>query len=120
MARYIDEDNLLEKLHRIIDYCEKDRKVNAVNALFQVGDAIMDCKTADVQEVRHGKWIEDKETGCLMCSKCGHFTDEIIGDFTYADEKIAEILSITKGALIHRSMNPFYCSKCGARMDGKE
>ena len=67
MARYIDADNLLEKLHRMIDYCEKDRKVNAVSALFQVGDAMMDCPTADVVEVvlcnncavPHNRW-----TGC--------------------------------------------------------
>lgn len=75
MARYIDEDNLLEKLHRIIDYCEKDRKVNAVNALFQVGDAIMDCKTADVQEVRYCKF-ELVQDGKGVCSNC-HRLDSI-------------------------------------------
>ena len=62
---------------------------------------------ADVQEVRHGHWIEDEETGCLICSECCHFTDEIIGDMIERDGKI-----------IHRSMNPFYCSKCGADMKG--
>lgn len=73
--------------------------------------ALSDCEIvpADVQEVRHGHWIEDKETGCLICSECGRFTDEIIGDMIEQDGKI-----------IHRSMNPFYCSKCGAKMDGKE
>lgn len=65
--------------------------------------------TADVQEVRRGHWIEDKETGCLICSECGRFTDEIIGDMIEQNGKI-----------IHRSMYPFYCSKCGAKMDGKE
>lgn len=117
MPRYIDIDDTIktfEKLHG-----EESTLLNCYNADW-IFSFLESQPTADVQEVRHGKWIEDKETGCLMCSKCGHFTDEIIGDFTYADEKIAEILSITKGALIHRSMNPFYCSKCGAKMDGKE
>lgn len=111
MAKYFSEHILLDM---------RDKDMNYVYDLTDLEEYLAGIPTADVQEVRHGKWIEDKETGCLMCSKCGHFTDEIIGDFTYADEKIAEILSITKGALIHRSMNPFYCSKCGARMDGKE
>lgn len=50
MARYIDEELLMQKLSRMIDYVEKnkDKKFNALNVLFQVGDAIMDCPTADV------------------------------------------------------------------------
>lgn len=45
MARMIDADALLEKLQRMIDYCKKDNQVNGLTALFQVGDAIMDCPT---------------------------------------------------------------------------
>lgn len=45
MARMIDADALLEKLQRMIAYCEKDKQVNGLTALFQVGDAIMDCPT---------------------------------------------------------------------------
>jgi hypothetical protein len=50
MPRYIDAEHLMQKLSRMIDYCEKnkDKKFNALNVLFQVGDAIMDCPTADV------------------------------------------------------------------------
>ena len=67
MAEYIDKEKLLQKLSRMIDYCENDNKVNALTALFQVGDAIMDCTTADVVEVvrckdcmvPHNQW-----TGC--------------------------------------------------------
>lgn len=47
MARYIDEEHLMQKLSRMIDFCEK-HKVSGLTALFQVGDAIMDCPTADV------------------------------------------------------------------------
>ena len=59
--------------------------------------------------VRYGYWIEDKDTGSLICSECGHVTVEIIGDMIEQDGKI-----------IHRSMNPFYCSKCGADMQVRE
>ena len=56
--RLIDADKLLEKLSKMIDFCKNDKKINGLNALFQVGDAIMDCKTIDpetlpiVQELR--------------------------------------------------------------------
>lgn len=45
MARAIDADALLEKLQRMIDYCKNGNQVNGLTALFQVGDAIMDCPT---------------------------------------------------------------------------
>ena len=51
MAEYIDKEKLLQKLSRMIDYCENDNKVNGLTALFQVIDAIMSCPTADVVEV---------------------------------------------------------------------
>ena len=40
--RLIDADKALEKISKMIDYCEKDTSVNGLTALFQVGDAIMD------------------------------------------------------------------------------
>lgn len=43
--RPIDADALLEKLQRMIDYCKNNNQVNGLTALFQVGDAIMDCPT---------------------------------------------------------------------------
>ena len=60
MARYIDAEHLMQKLSRMIDYCEKnkDKRINPLNTLFQVGDAIMDCPTCDVvprSEVEHWK-----------------------------------------------------------------
>ena len=50
MAEYIDKEKLLQKLSRMIDYCKNDNKVNGLTALFQVGDAIMDCPTVEVEE----------------------------------------------------------------------
>lgn len=100
MARYIDADMAHEMLLR--------------------GYVISDVPTADVQEARHGHWIEDKEAGSLICSECGHFTDEIIGDFILSDEETSDTLGIPQGTVIHMSMNPIYCSRCGAKMDEEE
>ena len=114
MPKYINADEMMEDeseaylnvMGQPLDYAT--RIVNqAVHIKLQ--RLLSDAPTADVQEVRHGHWIEDKETGCLICSECGRFTDEIIGDMIEQDGKI-----------IHRSMNPFYCSKCGAKMDVEE
>lgn len=98
MAGYIDAEYLMLKISRMIDYCEKGNKVNGLTALFQVGDAIMDCPTADVAEVKHGRWME-VDDGVLIgdgkhieCSECG----------TWAKDK----------------QKSNYCSHCGAKMDG--
>lgn len=122
-AEYIEREALRTKLDyelaRWIDrayYYTDD-----ISGIVAMKEAIYDVITApaaDVQEVRHGYWHADAETGCLICSECGHFTDEIIGDLIKADEETENFSHIPK--LIHRSMAPFYCSKCGARMDGKE
>lgn len=107
MPRYIDADKLYRSIKTETNPYGKPTL--DYNSGFKVLDIIDNQPTADVQEVRHGHWIEDKETGCLICSECVRFTDEIIGDMIEQDGKI-----------IHRSMNPFYCSKCGAKMDVEE
>lgn len=56
---YIEKDVLYAKLSRMIDYCQKDFTVRALPALFQVADAIMDCKPADVVEI-------------VRCKDCKH------------------------------------------------
>ena len=61
MAEYIDKEKLLQKLSRMIDYCKNDNKVNGLTALFQVGDAIMNCPTVEVEEKKD-------------CEKCIHFS----------------------------------------------
>lgn len=54
MAEYINKETILQKLSRMIDYCKKDEKVNALTALFQVGDAIMDCAVIIVDKKEQG------------------------------------------------------------------
>ena len=121
MARYIDADKAKEAIINYGKGAINDgyKTLDPFDDILMISGLIGYIPTADVQEVRHGRWIEDKETGSLMCSECGHFTDEIIGDYISADAEIAEALRIPKGTVIHRSMKPTYCSKCGAKMDGK-
>ena len=96
MPRLIDANALLQKLHRMIDYCKADNKVTGLTALFQVGDAIMDCKTVDAVEVVHGRWID--EYPYARCSVCNA---EWINCTTDNDPKLF-----------------YYCPNCGAKMDG--
>ncbi len=70
MARLIDADVLLGKLSSIVDYCRKNLKVNGLAAMFEVLDAIIDCKTVDAVEVVHGHWYVS-EYEYLNCSVCG-------------------------------------------------
>ena len=51
---------------------------------------IDDAPTADVQEVRHGRWLDHKHTDTVICSECKK---------CFCDEKP-------------------YCPNCGAKMDG--
>lgn len=69
MARLIDADVLLGKLSRIVDYCRENLKVNGLAAMFEVLDAIIDCKTVDgVEVVRCKDCIRRYDTGeCPMC-----------------------------------------------------
>lgn len=100
-VRLIDANALLQKLSRMIDYCKTDNKVTGLVALFQVGDAIIDCNTVDAVEVVHGRWVhvDDAEYKCNQCKKHVCFDE-----------------------LIDRSVPAYnYCPNCGASMkDGDE
>lgn len=66
MAEYIKLEVLLNKLSRMIDFCKKrpfvkkDQKVTGLTALFQVGDAIMDCPAADVVPIEALERLRDE------------------------------------------------------------
>lgn len=106
MAEYVERETLLSKLSRMIDYCKKDQKVTGLTALFQVGDAIMDCPSADVAPVVHGRWIEREDPMLdvyYVCSVCKEaFYIEATG---YTED---DMFLYT------------YCPNCGAKIDEKE
>ena len=93
MARYIDADALMQKLSRMIDFCEK-HKVSGLNALFQVGDAIMDCPTADVVEV-------------VRCRDCKYSRERNEDERRYLVEGV---LICTSGEAADECWNPVYPS----------
>lgn len=94
MPRYIDADKLKNAVMNAM--AEKSAKDGAFpmligHLLCQFIDAT---KTADVQEVKHGKWILSKfHLSAAKCSFCGKTGDGV---------------------------RTFYCSFCGARMDGEK
>lgn len=101
MAEYIERETLLEKISRMIDYCEKDKSVNGLTVLFQVGDAIIDCKASNVAQVRHcrwEKWNGDDRHHCTGCECYANAERDSYGYIAY------EFLDN-------------YCPNCGARMD---
>ena len=79
MARYIDADKLMEAIEKNIEpYKSWDCTKADV-----VMDTILEQPTAEVVEVKHGKWLEHEEMfydaefestypeKCYKCSECG-------------------------------------------------
>lgn len=91
MARYIDADNIRLKGIPVFD-----QNLEVLIPLSDVRKALQMTPTADVQEVRHAKWITIGKdiTERIVCSNC------------YSH----------KGS----NLKPPFCNQCGAKMDGKE
>ena len=93
MPRYIDAEVLKSRLEDFSRWCKDGRKEGV--------DFVLDCPlpdipTADVQEVRHGRWISNDLGGykwAYYCSECGW-----VDGYPFNDR--------------HK-----YCPNCGAKMD---
>lgn len=92
MAKYIDA-NLLKA-----EFAGNFTKAYAVPLIKSIIDQQ---PIADVQEVKHAKWVHYGED--IQCSNCGHVSDDVCyeGDM---DSGYYTVL-------------PRYCSNCGAKMD---
>lgn len=104
MTRYIDAEEFIEDIkaentNLIMDGLKGTPRRMALSAE-DVVERINAVPTADVQEVKHGRWIEasDKSKVGKKCSICG------------ARIKYSEYFN----------GNHLYCHKCGARMDGDD
>ena len=78
------------------DYIDRERLFNALNAYntkfnAEINSIILSIPKEDVQEVRHGKWIE-YDNGVQTCSECGE-------EHEWQDYRAS------------------YCEDCGAKMD---
>lgn len=101
MSRYIDADKLIESLELSIKSWSCDRNSNAPTIVRTYQDVVYRVEqyiTADVQEVRHGKWVRKEPEGAI-----------------FADYECSVCSSYPTG-----SIRSHYCPNCGARMDGKE
>lgn len=98
MSRYIDADKLKSEFPiRRNNYDEEHGDVHFINGIETVFEYIDYMLTADVEEVRHGKWercgrLEGKTV--LKCSVCGQGITSM-----FAPEY-------------------HFCPNCGAKMDG--
>lgn len=86
MAKYIDGDFCIN----IVDQSDLDEGVKRL-----IKSVIRNTKTADVVEVKHGKWIQVDSTKC-KCSNCDVIT--FIAQYPIGDKN--------------------FCPNCGANMKG--
>lgn len=93
MARYIDADELLKRLNACKYPVEKTtmRQVTYNAAISDACRGVDTMPAADVQEVRHGRWI-NTQYPYGKCSECGCFLDTVENETNY-------------------------CPNCGSRMD---
>lgn len=101
MARYIDADNLINELSAACMPIYEKGITGILGDNSSIADIINEQPTADVQKVKHGYWIPERdpdENSRIQCYHCSICDD----DFHYIGAFIA-----TK-----------YCPNCGARMDG--
>lgn len=89
MPRYINAERFNN-----FDYGEFDGRLteDAVQGIETVLRAIDNAPTADVQEVRHGKWKWYSDMVDVRCDLCGRFANQATD----------------------------YCPNCGAKMDAEE
>lgn len=89
MADYIEREALLEAIDKAFD----ESPIEETTAWMLGRRIVKNFPTANVEEVRHGRWIEDGDV--QICSECGE-------EHEWADYRAP------------------YCDICGAKMDGKE
>ena len=110
MSEYIERESLISNLK---DLPEQERI-----EYMGIYDCIKSQHTADVVEIRHGKWLEDEYDETMYCSKC---KEEALYESTFElqfDYDWEENL-VPCGYEEHRTyIRTKYCPHCGAKMDG--
>ncbi len=106
MSRYVDVDEEIRKINEAIFEKERDGKADAfTTCCFKLfAYALSKAPTADVEKVKHGKWlfvIGNCKEEMWMCDQC---------------ERCIRSEQMEKDELIKRYP---YCH-CGAKMDGDD
>lgn len=126
MSDYIDRDLLLAEIEELKkspwynDYGENYERIIRSDAIGTVVDlCVKSAPAVDVQEVKHGEWIEDSyyDIPCV-CSHCGaeaQYTSTFEETFDYDWE---ENLCSTGYEEIREYIRTPFCPNCGAKMDG--
>ena len=107
MDEYISREGILKEIEEEIEHGDEfDKEDKLINKGLKI--AIKDIKrlpSADVQPVKHGRWILSDDKYWLKCSFCGAYFDVSCGaPFFYVDNE--EVSHIN------------FCPNCGARMGG--
>lgn len=100
MTKYIDADNLINELSAACMPIYEKGITGILGDSSSIADIINEQPTADVQEVKRGYWIPERdpdENNRIQCFHCSVCDD----DFHYIGAFVA-----TK-----------FCPNCGARMD---
>ena len=121
MAEYIER----EKVHRLVRSLTQYTWTNPDKSKYRVTVGIDDVQfsidkipTADVAEIRHGKWIEDEYDETTYCSECKeealyNSTFELQFDYDWEENLVP------CGYEEHKEyIKTNYCPNCGAKMDG--
>lgn len=107
MARYIDADNLIKKMQEQYNNLLNDDGYydHFTQGYEEALSTVENEPTADVQEVRHGRWIRATTYGSYTCSICGAMDTDCDDYPCYGN---------------YRVLDQQYCSRCGAKMDLEE
>lgn len=102
MPRYIDAELFSKNLTMQVYLADDEDFTTAfVKGMELVKKAEEETPTADVQEVKHAKWVHYGED--IQCSNCLHVSD----DMCYEGDMDSGYYTVL----------PHYCSNCGAKMD---
>lgn len=101
MKEYIEKAAAVKKFENYRRDCEEENDERAAQIFEDCVSELMAIPAADVAEVRHGRWILEREPDgtpyCFHCSVCDNDFHHI-GIMTATD----------------------YCPNCGARMDKED
>ena len=126
MSDYIDRDLLLAEIEELKkspwynDCGENYERIIRSDAIGTVVDlCVKSAPVADVQEVKHGEWIEsgyyDIPCVCSCCGAEAQYTSTFKETFDYDWE---ENLCPTGYEEIREYIKTPFCSNCGVKMDG--